>query len=269
VRPGFSSGRFLHPFSFPNQQEKRRMVYDQYGDSSAPALILLHGAAALDTFANQYEVLSMRFHVLVPHLPGAGSAAEEPYDPRQTCDALAEWIASLGVGKVAIMGHSVGAELAFRLVCEHEALFSRAVFLSPWLTASARSAKLYAAAAKLTHPSLKREKLLRMQAKYWHLNAEQTQKLVEYSARIPLETYVAFFEKRTRLSDEPQYASVSIPMLAICAKGDTRETQASVRALGENKNCLTVRFPLGSHDFVLRFADKLNPILLDYLLADD
>ena len=244
------------------------MVFDQYGDVHSPVLVLLHGAAALDTFANQYDMLADHFRVLVPHLPGAGSAAAEPYDPQQTCDALAEWITSLNAGKVALMGHSVGAELAFRLVCEHESLFSSAVFLSPWLTASTRSTKLYAAIAKLTHASLKRKNLLRMQAKYWHLNEEQTQKLVAYSARIPLETYVAFFEKRTRLADEPQYSSVSIPMLAMCARGDTRETKASVRALGENKNCLTVIFPLGSHDFVLRCADELNPILLDYLLAD-
>ena len=244
------------------------MVFDQYGDAGLPALVLLHGAAALDTFANQYAMLSAHFHVLVPHLPGAGSAAGDAYDPGRTCDALAEWIGSLGAGRVAVMGHSVGAELAFRLVCEHESLFSRAVFLSPWLTASERSAKRYAAAAKLTYPSLKKEKLLRMQAKYWHFNEEQTQTLVSYSARIPLETYVAFFEKRTHLADEPRYPSVSVPMLAMCAKGDTRETKDSVRALGENKNCLTVIFPLGSHDFVLRCADKLNPILLDYLLAE-
>jgi hypothetical protein len=84
-----------------------------------------------------------------------------------------------------------------------------------------------------------------------------------------IETYVSFFEKRTYLADGPQYASVSIPMLAMCAKGDARETKASLRALGENKNCLTVIFPLGSHDFVLRCAGKLNPILLSYLLADN
>ncbi len=245
------------------------MVFDQYGKTNSPVLVLLHGAAALDTFANQYDMLADHFRVLVPHLPGAGSAAAEPYDPQQVCDALADWIASLNVGKVALMGHSIGAELAFRLVCEHEALFSRAVFLSPWLTASVRSAKLYTAIARLTHPSLKRESLLHMQTKYWHLNEEQAQKLVAYSARIPLGTYVAFFERRTHLVDEPRYSSVSIPMLAMCAKGDTRETKASVRALGENKNCLTVIFPMGSHDFVLRCAGRLNPILLDYLLAED
>jgi pimeloyl-ACP methyl ester carboxylesterase len=242
------------------------MYFDSYGETKNPTLVLLHGAAALDTFANQYAPLAERFHVLVPHLPGAGRAAGDPYDPQAACDSLATWIDSLGTGRVALMGHSVGAELAFKLVCAHEALFSRAVFLSPWLTASERSTKRYADVAKLSYGALKRQSLLRMQAKYWHFNEEQTERLVEYSARIPLSTYVSFFEKRVRFADEPQYASVSIPMLAMCAKDETRETLASVRALGNNPNCLTVRFPLGGHDFVLRRADTLNPILLDFLL---
>lgn len=245
------------------------MFFDAYGDEANPTLVLLHGAAALDTFANQYQALSRWFYVLVPHLPGAGEAAQEPYEPRQTCDALAAWIASLNKGKVRLMGHSVGAELAVQLVSRHEALFSRAVFLSPWLCASPASVRLYVSMARMTYRSLKNAKLLRAQAKYWHFSEEQAERLVGYSAKIPLETYLAFFEKRTALSDLPDYPGVSIPMLAMCARGDTGETKSSVRALGDqNTNCLTVVFPQGSHDFVLRSSDLLNPMLLDFLTQD-
>ena len=241
------------------------MRVDKYGKQENPTLVLLHGAAALDTFANQYEMLGERFRVLVPHLPGAGDAAGEPYDPAAVCASLAEWIPSLNAGRVAVMGHSVGAELAFKLVCEHEALFSRAVFLSPWLCSTPASAKLYAAMARLSYGAVKNERLLRMQAKYWRFSTEQADRLVAYSPKIPLETYVSFFEKRVLFSQESGYAAVRIPMLALCARGETRETRASLDALGQNENCLTVKFPLGSHDFVLREAEKLNPILLDFL----
>ena len=243
------------------------MYFDSYGKEDSPVLVLLHGAAALDTFAGHYAALSEHFHVLVPHLPGAGQAAADSYDPQAVSDTLAEWIGSLNAGKIALMGHSVGAELAFKLVCEHESLFSRAMFLSPWLMAGAGSAKLYTAMARMTYKSVKNEKLIRMQAKYWNLSPEQADVMVAYSAKIPLETYVSFFAKRIHFSDEPGYESVSLPMLAMCAKGDSGETKASVAALGENKNCLTVIFPLGSHDFVLRQAEKLSPMLLDFLLA--
>ena len=245
------------------------MFFDAYGDAKEPTLVLLHGAAALDTFAHQYDLLARRFHVLVPHLPGAGEAAGESYDPQATADSLAEWIASLAVGKVLVMGHSVGAELAVKLVSEHEALFSRAVFLSPWLCASERSASRFAKLAKMSYGAIKSTSLLRLQAKYWGFTPEQTEKMAAYSPRIPLETYVAFYEQRIHLSKLPGYAGVQIPMLAMCARGETAETKQSIRALGEqNTNCLTVIFPQGSHDFVLRNYELLNPMLLDFLTAE-
>ena len=63
------------------------MFFDTYGDEHNPTLVLLHGAAALDTFSHQYEPLSRWFRVLVPHLPGAGEAVSERYDPQATADA--------------------------------------------------------------------------------------------------------------------------------------------------------------------------------------
>ena len=245
------------------------MFFDTYGDAKNPTLILLHGAAALDTFSHQYDALASRFHVLVPHLPGAGEAVAQAYDPQAVVDALAEWIASLNLGKVLLMGHSIGAELAVKLVSEHESLFSRAVFLSPWLNATEQSTKLYNSMARMTHRSVKNAKLLRMQAKYWGYTPEQAEKLVSYSANIPFDTYVSFFQKRIHLSELGGYRDVQIPMLAMCARGETAQTKSSVRSLGEqNTNCLTVIFPKGSHDFVLRCYDLLNPILLDFLTQD-
>ena len=244
------------------------MVFDTYGDSKNPTLVLLHGAAALDTFAHQYQALSRWFHVLVPHLPGAGEAAAEEYNPQATCDALAQWIASLNAGKVLLMGHSVGGQLAVKLVSEHEELFSRAVFLSAWLISSEKSVKSLVSIAKMSYGAIKNASLLRLQAKYWGMSPEQTEKLVSYSSRIKLNTYVGFYANRILLADLPGYASVKIPMLAMCAKGETAEMKASLQALGEqNTNCLTVLFPQGSHDFVLRNSNLLNPMLLDFLTA--
>ena len=246
------------------------MFFDAYGEATKPPLVLLHGAALLDTFSHQYEALTEHFHVLVPHLPGAGEAVTEAYDPQATTDALAEWITSLNVGKVAIMGHSIGGQLAVKLVSEHPALFSRAVFLSAWVCSTEASARSFAAMARMSYGAIKNAKLLRMQAKYWDLSPEQTEKLVSYSPRIPLQTYVGFYENRVHLSALRGYADVKIPMLAMCARGETGQMKASTRALGEqNTNCLTVLFPQGSHDFVLQKHKLLNPILVDFLTAKE
>ena len=246
------------------------MVFDSYGNSSNPTLVLLHGAAALDTFAHQYAMLAERFYVLVPHLPGAGEAATEAYNPQPTADVLAAWIASLNAGRVLLMGHSVGGQLAVKLVSEHEALFSRAVFLSAWLISSEKSVKRLSTLARLSYGAIKNASLLRMQAKYWGLTPEQTEKFVAYSPRIKLNTYVGFYANRILLRQLPGYSRVKIPMLAMCAKGETAEMKASLDALGkQNTNCLTVVFPQGSHDFVLRNYSLLNPMLMDFLTATE
>ena len=245
------------------------MIFDSYGDSKNPTLVLLHGAAALDTFTHQYDALTERFHVLVPHLPGAGEAAAEAYNPQETSDALAAWIKSLNVGKVLVMGHSVGGQLAVKLVSEHEELFSRAVFLSAWLISSEKSVKTLASIAKMSYGAIKNASLLRMQAKYWGMSEQQAEKLVAYSQKIKRNTYVGFYANRILLKDLPGYAKVNIPMLAMCAKGETAEMKASLNALGEqNTNCLTVLFPQGSHDFVMRNYRLLNPMLMDFLTAE-
>lgn len=246
------------------------MVFDAYGDSKNPTLILLHGAAALDTFAHQYDALTQRFYVLVPHLPGAGEEAAKEYNPQATADALANWIASLGVGKVLLMGHSVGGQLAVKLVSEHEELFCRAVFLSAWLISSEKSVKNLSNLARLSYGAIKNASLLHMQANYWGLTPEQAEKLVSYSQKIKKNTYVGFFANRILLRNLPGYSKVKIPMLAMCAKGETAEMKASLDALGkQNTNCLTVVFPQGSHDFVLRKYRLLNPMLLDFLTASE
>ena len=118
----------------------------------------------------------------------------------------------------------------------------------------------------MSYGAIKSASLLRAQAKYWGFTPEQAEKLVSYSPRITRETYVGFYEKRVHLSALSGYAGVTIPMLAMCARGETAEMKQSLNALGEqNTNCLTVIFPQGSHDFVMRNYARLNPILLDFL----
>ena len=68
--------------------------YDEYGRPGSPALLLLHGAAALDTFSQQYD-LTEKYHLIVPHLPGAGDNAGLVYRPEEAVQALLELISSL------------------------------------------------------------------------------------------------------------------------------------------------------------------------------
>ena len=63
------------------------LYYDEYGSKENPTIMLLHGAGAIDTFCRQY-CFSDKYHLIVPHLAGAGKAATEIYEPEKTVEEL-------------------------------------------------------------------------------------------------------------------------------------------------------------------------------------
>jgi pimeloyl-ACP methyl ester carboxylesterase len=241
------------------------MYFDEYGSRENHTVVLLHGAGVVDTFSRQYEALS-GFHLVMPHLYGSGQETAEPYAPEKAITAVLEIIRGLGKDKVSLVGHSMGAQLAVALVSRHEALFDRAVFLSPWVCSTEKTAQMYARLAGVSAAAMRASRLVRLQAKYWGFTPEQTEFMAGYSRNITREQYAAWFTKRIYLDDLPGYASVHIPMLAVCGAKEVKEMIHSVEELGRrNPHCKTVILPGARHDFPMHNPETINPILLDFL----
>lgn len=240
------------------------MYFNEYGKRENPTLVLLHGAGATDEFCRQYT-FEDEFHLIVPHLHGSGRSVTEIYEPNKAAAEVTEIIRALNKPKVMLMGHSLGGELAVKLVCEHEELFSRAVFLSAWVCSAPITVNRYARMAAYMYGALKSRMLLKWQAKYWGYNEQQTEFFMDYARRIGPEQAQAWFKNRVFLDELTGYKDVKIPMLAICGSRETAEMRHSLAELGKrNANCRTVEIPGVDHDFLMRAADKLNPLLAEF-----
>lgn len=241
------------------------MYFDEYGSRENPTLVLLHGAGVVDTFSHQYEALCA-YHLVVPHIYGSGQETAELYMPEKAVGAIVEIVRSLGKGKVSLVGHSLGAQLAVALVSQHEALFDRATFLSPWVCSTEKTVRIYEKLAGNSAAALRVSWLVRMQAKYWGFTPEQTEFMAGYSRNITKEQYAAWFVNRVHLDQLPGYANARIPMLAVCGGKEVREMRHSVEELGRrNPHCKTVILPGARHDYPMRKFQALNPVLLDFL----
>ena len=238
--------------------------YDEYGRPGSPALLLLHGAAALDTFSQQYD-LAEKYRLIVPHLPGAGENAGLVYRPEETVQALLELISSLGLEKPAVMGHSLGAQLSVLLLCKAPDLFSCGIFLSAWVNPRKKTVAAYSRLATLSSAALKWDWLVRLQGRYWHFTPAQAQRMAAYSRNITPEVYRSFFTNTLDLARHPEYQEVRVPMLAICGSREVRDMRASLTLLGENPCCETVLLPGCDHDFPMRKAEVLNPMINRFL----
>jgi magnesium chelatase accessory protein len=90
------------------------------GPDDAPPLLLIHGTGATThSFADLAPLLAERFRVIIPDLPGHGFTQKlNTPDPGNVAKAVAALLAELGVAPAMILGHSVGAAIAFTLVAK-------------------------------------------------------------------------------------------------------------------------------------------------------
>lgn len=240
------------------------LPYDEHGDRNNPSILFLHGAAALDTFCRQYY-LSEKYHIVVPHLYGAGKSADIAYEPEKLKQELFTLIESLHKDKIGVIGHSLGGQLAVMLVCEHPEYFNFAVFLSAWINPNAKTIKMYCSMAGMTAKMLHWKYLVRFQAKYWHYSPEQAEYMAEYSQRLTPEIYKSFFENTLDLRKLPDYPKIDVPMLAICGSGEVKDMKTSLNMLSSNPHCQTMILPKSSHDFPMRNSKQLNPIIEQFI----
>lgn len=241
------------------------MVYDEYGDKRKPTILLLHGAGVLDTFAKQYDELSKQYHLLVPHLPGAGKAASFAYVPDATDHDLLELISSLPNKPIGVIGHSLGAQIAVRLVSKMPAYFQFAIFLSAWVVPDPLMSKVYCSLAPFCAALLHFKWLVAMQGQYWNFSQKQIETMSQYSKQISASVYRSFFAHTLDLSHLPEYQNVSISMLAICGSQEIKAMKVSLVVLSENPHCKTILLSKASHDFPMRNAQELNLILTRFI----
>jgi pimeloyl-ACP methyl ester carboxylesterase len=96
-------------------------------------LVLIHGfLVSHREYDDIIDPLARRFRVIAPDLPGFGesekpSPTRYPYGLETFAEAIADLIAAFGVGRAAILGHSMGAAVALTLAADHPELVQRLV----------------------------------------------------------------------------------------------------------------------------------------------
>ncbi len=107
------------------------------GRGNAQTLLLIHGF--LVTHAEWDDVLdelAQSFHVIAPDLPGFGdsekpSPARYPYNIEAFAESMADLLAAFEVGRVHVMGHSLGGAIGLTIAAQHPELVNRLIVVDP------------------------------------------------------------------------------------------------------------------------------------------
>lgn len=100
-----------------------------------PTLLMLHGfASSLHTWQAWAEALSPRWRVLRIDLPGAGLTGADPsgdYGDARALQLIGKLLDERGIGRVTVIGHSMGGRIAWRLAAEQPQRVDRLVLIAP------------------------------------------------------------------------------------------------------------------------------------------
>ncbi|MGK5681084.1 alpha/beta fold hydrolase [Actinoplanes sp. URMC 104] len=111
-------------------------------DAPGLPVVMLHGLAVSHRYLMPTaRVLADRHPVVVPDMPGFGHSSKprRAYDVREHAEALAAWLAARGLDRVAVLGHSFGAEVAARLAVLLPGTVTALVLASPTTDPRART----------------------------------------------------------------------------------------------------------------------------------
>jgi magnesium chelatase accessory protein len=106
----------------------------QFGEKTAPQLLMLHGTgASTHSFARLCAALGDEYRFTLVDLPGHGfSQAPADFLPRlpDMARALSALLATLGVEGATVIGHSAGGAIALHMAIDAPRLFARIITLN-------------------------------------------------------------------------------------------------------------------------------------------
>ena len=105
---------------------------DSGGDK--PPLVLVHGLSSyLGFWEYQLPVFAERYRVIALDLPGYGASGrpDAPMTPPWYAEVVADWMTAVGVERAAVVGHSMGGQIAMTLALEHPERVEALVLAAP------------------------------------------------------------------------------------------------------------------------------------------
>ena len=245
------------------------MRLEEYGKENEKIIVMLHGAHFVHSFGRQYP-LADRYHIIVPHIMGFGDEADRVFDTEACVKELAQLVESLGK-KVMLVGFSLGAQLGFKLLAEHEELFHGAVLVSPWLIKEE---------PMLSEIEKGNQKQLQQLKKRWLCNIIAVlnglwpkvlrREFVEQMQRVKAETVRNVVYNGITLDSVPEFAGVTVPVVALAGEKEQAVIHDSVKQMAQlAKNCRCEIWEKAGHNIPPLFAGRFNQLLISEMSRDE
>lgn len=236
------------------------MHFDEYGSKDNPIIVFLHGAHFVHSFGRQYP-LSDKFYLSIPHIMGYGDDADRIFDTETAVSELAEFIGSYGK-KVTLVGFSLGAQLAVKLIAERPELFSSAVIVSPWLIKDEKMLEWVLKENMKQFNAMKNKAFCNIIGMMNGMPAKQRKIFVGHMQNEREETVRNTVYNGITLDSVESFSAADFPIVALAGEREQDEVKESVKALSKmNPNCRYEIWKKAAHNIPPLFYKKFNELI--------
>ena len=238
------------------------MYVEEYGKKNKSVIVMLHGASFIHCFGRQYS-LAEKHHIVVPHIMGFGNEAERVFDADICIRELADYIQSFN-NKVLLIGFSLGAQLAFKMISEYPNLFYAAIIVSPWLNKEE---------PELSEVLRMNEKQFYAFKKKWHCNIigmlnglppAQRKEFVRQMQEVKIETIRKSVDNGITLDSVTGFENVDFPVIALAGEKEQQSVLNSVKRMAEkNNNCRYEIWEKAAHNIPPMFSRRFNKLITE------
>lgn len=233
------------------------MYAEEYGKENKEIIVMLHGTNFVHTFSRQY-ILAEKYHLFIPHLMGYGKETGKIFDTDSQIRELVSYITSLHQ-RVLLVGFSLGAQIAFKLVAEHEELFSGAIMISPWLVKSDKMLRSVMEQNERQYALFQKRWFCNLIGVLNGLSKEWRKEFVEQMQQVTIETIRHSVDNGITLDSVKGFEKVSIPVYAFAGEKEQAEVTGSVVEMEKrNSHCQCRIWKKAAHNIPQLYDKELN-----------
>ncbi len=242
------------------------MYFDEHGNNACPTVVMLHGAFFVETYGRQYTV-GEQYHLVVPHIKGFGKAASEIFETNAAIVELVELIEPFA--PVYLIGFSLGAQLAFKLVSEYPAFFKRAIIVSPWLVNKSPVPDEILNANLKQLSQMKNRVFCKMIGIMNGMPRKQRNELADAMQLVSEETVMNCVDNHISFETVPHFEQCRVPVLAIAGSKENDDIKNSVRRMADtNVFCECQIWEKAGHNIPPVFHRRFNQAMTAFFGTD-
>ncbi|MEH7225323.1 alpha/beta hydrolase [Bacillus sp. JJ1566] len=239
------------------------MHYQEYGDTSAPLMVFLHGGGVSGWMWDKQVQYFTQYHCLVPDLPGHGKSIAIPFSIKDSAERVIALIEEKSNGKkVILIGFSLGAQIIVQLLSMKPDLIDFAIINSALVRPMTYAKKWIQPTIKLSAPLVKKRWFSKLQAKALYVGDDYFEKYYEESCQITADSLTRVLGENMSFTIPSDFKKASTNILVTVGEQEKSIMKKSANDLVKaNPNTKGTLIPNMGHGVSMAMPDFFNEMV--------